>query len=105
MFKKKSLASKGYVIFNGLIYHNPADYGKRSKFTLSGVDNLFAVIPLKYCYGSINTFQFHAIQKELISKSRWELRDEPKTIQDAELADRVLSKRAGQMKKTVPKTG
>ncbi|MFA6861604.1 MAG: hypothetical protein WCR56_04415 [Bacilli bacterium] len=105
MFKKKALASKGYVIFNGLIYHNPADYGKRSKFTLSGVDNLFAVIPLKYCYGSINTFQFHAIQKELISKSRWELRDEPKTIQDAELADRVLSKRAGQMKKTVPKTG
>ncbi len=105
MFRKKTLASHGYVIFTGLVYHNPADFGKRSKFTLSGVDSLRAVIPLKYCFGSINTFQFHAVQKELINKSKWVLHDEPESIKDTELANRVLDKKVTPMKKNIPKTG
>lgn len=35
MFQKKWFAAHGYVIFKGIIYHSPADFGKRSKFALS----------------------------------------------------------------------
>lgn len=94
MFHKKWFAAHGYVVFKGIIYHNPADFGKRSKFTMSRVDKLYAVIPLRYCYGSVNTFQFHAVQNQLISKSRWRIQDEPQSIQNEELANRVLNKTA-----------
>lgn len=90
---RKWWASRSYVVFKGVIYHSASDYGKSKAFTTKGMDNLYCVIPLKYCYGSVNTFQFYSVQRQLMSKSKWTLKDEPRAIPDSELADRVLMKR------------
>ena len=52
-----------------------------------------ATIPLIYCYGSVNTFQFYSVQRELMSSSKWKMKDEPESITDEEMARRVLRKR------------
>jgi len=98
MYRKKEMASHGYVVYNGLIYHNPADFGKKVKSTTFGIDKLHCTIRLKYCFGSINTFQFHSVQQALIAKSHWVMKDEPKTIQDGEIANRVLQKTGGKVR-------
>lgn len=93
MMWRKYWVSKGYVRFKGVIYHSAADFGKSKAFASKGIDLLRATIPLKMCYGSVNTFQFYSVQRELLSRSKWTLKDEPKAIEDSELANRVLMKR------------
>lgn len=93
MLWRKYWASKGYVRFRGVIYHSAQDVGKSDQFCAKHVDRLNAVIPLIYCYGSVNTFQFYSVQRELMSASRWKLQDEPKAVSDEEMAKRVLRKR------------
>lgn len=90
---KKRLVAHSFVLFKGLIYHNANDVGKPIKSIASAVDRLHSVIPIRYCRGSTNTFEFHTVQKMLISKSRWRLTDEPGEIQDNDLASRVLQKK------------
>ena len=89
---RKRIAAHGYVFFRGIIYHDANDIGKRTK-GLSTADRLRATIPIRYCRGSTNTFEFHSVQKALVSKSRWRLTDEPKEVKDEDLASRVLQKR------------
>ena len=97
---KKCVASHSYVLFLGRIYHDTNDFGK-TRITSDTVDALRAVIPIKYCRGSTNTFQFHSVQKMLIQKSRWKITDEPKAITEDDLASRVLKKRNQQGEKEI----
>lgn len=92
MLWRKYWGSKGFIRFKGIIYHNANDVNKSKQFALKGVDELRVIIPLKYCYGSVNTFQFYSVQRELLSRSTWTLKDEPKTITAEDLADRILKK-------------
>ena len=98
--KKKIVAKSGYVIYHATIYHNPADFGKKAKSAIYKVDPLRAVYPLLYCYGSIDTYQFHSVQQKLISHSRWRLTDEAKPADPSNLADLVLQKAAKGGKET-----
>ena len=99
---RKRISSHSYVFFKGIIYHDANDFGKPIKSVSSSVDRLRCVIPIRYCRGSTNTFEFHTVQRMLISKSRWRLTDEPGEVRDDDLASRVLQKRiAG---KAVPST-
>ena len=93
MLWRKYWASKGYVKFRGVIYHSASDVGKTDQYAAKRVDHLKATIPLIYCYGSVNTFQFYSVQRELMSSSKWKMKDEPETITDEEMARRVLRKR------------
>lgn len=96
---KKSIAANGYVKFYGSIYHNANDVGKRKGSTLDPVDRLRAVVPIRYARGSISTFEFNAIQRALISKSKWKLSDEPQAITDDALAVKALTKRRNRERK------
>lgn len=89
---KKRLAAKGFVIYHGIIYHNPNDFGKKAKTATFKTDQMRVVLPLLYCYGSIDTFQFHSVQQKLIENSRYRLTDEEKAARPEELADAVLRK-------------
>ena len=93
MLWRKHWASKGYVKFGGVIYHSSSDVGKTEQYTAKRVDHLRCTIPLIYCYGSVNTFQFYSVQRELMSSSKWKMKDEPATVTDGEMARRVLRKR------------
>ena len=93
MLWRKYWASKGYVKFRGVIYHSASDVGKTDQYAAKRVDHLKATIPLIYCYGSVNTFQFYSVQRELMSSSKWKMKDEPESITDEEMARRVLRKR------------
>lgn len=93
MLWRKYWASKGYVKFRGVIYHSASDVGKTDQYAAKRVDHLRCTIPLIYCYGSVNTFQFYSVQRELMSSSKWKMKDEPETIGDEEMARRVLRKR------------
>lgn len=99
---RKRVAAHGYVFFRGIIYHDANDIGKKAK-GLASADRLRATIPIRYCRGSTNTFQFHTVQCQLIAKSRWRLTDEPREVKDEDLASRVLQKRVAG--KAVPKAG
>lgn len=100
---RKRVASHSYVLFRGLIYHDANDFGKAGRILPASVDRLRAVMPIRYCRGSTNTFEFHSVQRMLISRSRWRLSDEPGEVRDDDLAERVLQKRiAG---KAVSKAG
>jgi hypothetical protein len=95
MSRRKHWASKGYIVSHSKVYHNANDVGKSARNTLSGVDDTHLTLPLKYCRGSIDTFQFHAIQERLLSHSRWRMQDEPKEVTADALAERALAKRTG----------
>lgn len=92
MSLRKSVAAHSYVYFKGRIYHDANDFGKARRAD-SSVDRLRAIIPVRYCRGSTNTFEFHSVQRRLISQSRWRLTDEPSEVKDEDLASRVLQKR------------
>ena len=94
---RKRVASHSFVFFKGRIWHDANDFGK-AKPANGAVDQLRAVIPVRYCRGSTNTFEFHSVQRRLISQSRWRLTDEPSQPKDEDLADRVLRKRPGARK-------
>lgn len=98
MLWRKRWASKGYVVFKGTIYHSASDVGKLRQNTAKGMDRMYACIPLRYCYGSINTFAFYAVQRELMSRTKWKLSDEPKAVTDEDIARRVLMKNEAKIK-------
>lgn len=98
MIWRKYWASKGYIRFRGVIYHSAKDVGKTEQYTAKHVDRLRVTIPLIYCYGSVNTFQFYSVQRELMNRSKWKIEDEPKAVSDEEMARRVLSKREDKLK-------
>jgi hypothetical protein len=95
MSRKKHWSSKGFIVFHSKVYHNANDVGKADRNSLSGVDDVHLTLHLKYCRGSIDTFQFHAIQERLLSRSSWRLQDEPKEVTADALAERALAKRSG----------
>ena len=92
MSLRKAVSAHSYVYFKGRIYHDANDFGKARRAD-SSVDRLRAIIPIRYCRGSTNTFEFHSVQRRLISQSRWRLTDEPSEVKDEDLASRVLQKR------------
>lgn len=92
---EKRCASKGYVRYRGVIYHNPADFGKKIQDATFATERMDVVVPITYAYGSIETYQFHSVQRQLIAHSRWTLRDEPGKVSDRDLTERILAKRRG----------
>jgi len=95
MRHKKHWSSRGFIVFAPLTYHNANDVGKSPKNAISGVDTNRLTLPLKYCRGSIDTFQFHAIQERLMAHTKWTMRDEPTEVTADALAERALAKRHG----------
>ena len=99
---RKKLESKSYLRYSCLKYNSATDVGKRPGLTTYGTDWLNLTFPIKYCFGSINTYQFGAIQDYLISNTTFTGKDNKKGIvSDAELATRILSKKTlGRSKKS-----
>jgi len=97
----KRLESKSYLKYSCLKYNSATDVGKRQGIATYGTEQLCLTFPIRYCFGSINTYQFGAVQDYLIGNTTYTGKDTKKGIAtDEELASRILAKKQKEQKKS-----
>lgn len=95
--------SKSFLKYDVIIYHSPKDVDKNIKFATYGAKKGSIIFPIKYCFGSIDTYAFSAVQEYLMKNSNALNFKESKMKQD-EFVQHILEKdREGKKEETSKK--
>ena len=82
--------SKSYLKYDVIIYHSPKDVDKNIRFTTYGAKKASLFFPIKYCFGSVDTYAFSTVQDFLIQNSKsLNFKD---TTSEAEFVQHILEK-------------
>lgn len=93
--KRKLLESRSFLRYKIIKYNSAEDVGKRLALTAFGAEECTLTFPIKYCFGSINTYQFGVIQDYLenISGDINLYQEEKEKKNDQDLAKAILAKK------------
>ncbi|MCR5764640.1 MAG: hypothetical protein K6G09_01555 [Treponema sp.] len=103
MIWKKYWHAKSFVHYTGKLYYSPDDVGKSRNSLVSGYNDIDVLFPIKWAFGSTDTFLFNAVNVKMNATSRYRLRDEdfrePATHNSTDsLTDEVLMRNSDRLK-------
>lgn len=90
--KFKKLLSKTFLQYTIIKYNNADDVGKRADITTYGALETKLTFPIKYCFGSIDTYAFSTVQDFLIADSTKLKEVNSKAPDNKDFAKEVLEK-------------
>lgn len=94
----KKRFAKSFLKYNFIKYANEKDLFKKVENTLYSAEEVELYFPIKYCFGSINTFEFDFLYDYLTSKSK--IKGKKQAVEsDEQLASEILMKRTKNDKK------
>ncbi len=82
--------SNSYLKYNVIIYHSPKDIDRQIKFATYGARKCSLTFPLKYCFGSVDTYAFNSVQEYLIKNSS--ATRKTKKLSEDEFVQKLLTK-------------
>lgn len=99
--QQKKLYSKIFLEYTIIKYNSAEDVGKRKEIATYGAEETKLTFPIKYCFGSIDTYAFSSIQDYLINDST-SLQDiDKKPTQNEDFAKSVLEKKINKTTDTI----
>jgi hypothetical protein len=84
--------SKSYLKYDCIVYHSPKDVDKNIHYTTYGAQKASLVFPIKYCFGSIDTYAFKSVQEYLMENSKSINFKTQKKLPENEFVKHILEK-------------
>jgi hypothetical protein len=100
--------SNSYLRYHILKYNSADDVGKRPQNTIFEADETTLTFPLKYCFGSVDRYQYSSLQDYLTGLSRNYAQYAQKKVDDVDYCKEILKKaekpKPGKGKQKEPKS-
>jgi len=84
--------SKSYLKYDCIVYHSPKDVDKNIHYTTYGARRASLVFPIKYCYGSVDTYAFSSVQDYLMKNSNKSNIKKQKKMAEEDFVKKILEK-------------